>query len=147
MTKSFGPISGTASYLNRMALPPNASLQVRLENFFTPAPRLLVEVTTPIGSKQVPIPFQIPFNQTDIDPAVRYAVRASVLVDNQPIHTSKGYSVITGNNPLELEIIMQPSNGKTTSKLSETYWKLTEIFGKAAIAASGKVTIVLRNEK
>ncbi len=78
-------ITGTVAHRQRLALPPGASLQVSLEDVTrqdAPA-RVVSEMKFPISGQQVPLPFQLPCSQADIDPARRYSMRAAILVGDK----------------------------------------------------------------
>lgn len=102
-------ITGTVGYRQRVALPSGASLQVGLEDVTrqdAPA-RVVSEMTFPISGKQVPIPFQLPYGQADIDPSHRYSVRAALLVgDKVKFRSTRAYPVITGGAPTDVDIMV-----------------------------------------
>lgn len=103
-------ITGTVAYRQRIALPPGASLQVGLEDVTrqdAPA-RVVSEMKLPISDKQVPLPFQLPCSQADIDPAHRYGLRAAILVGDKVKFRSTGaYPVITGGAPTDIAIMVE----------------------------------------
>ena len=77
-------IRGTAAYRERMALPPGAVLEVRLEDVSrADAPAELLSSATIVTDRQVPIPFALAFDPARINPAHRYTVRATLSLDRQ----------------------------------------------------------------
>jgi putative lipoprotein len=97
-----------------MALPPNAAIDVRLEDVSrADAPAVIVaEKIFPTNGKQVPIPFQLPYSANDIQPSHRYQVRAQITVADELLFvTTNAYPVITGGAPSTVNMVLQPSIG------------------------------------
>ena len=93
-----GTLKGSATYRERMALPPGAVLEATLED--VSRADAAAEV---IGRARVespgnpPIPFEIPYDRSRIESRHRYAVRARILVDGKPFFASdRSYPVLTG---------------------------------------------------
>ena len=107
-----GSITGTVSYLERIALPPNAIIQVRLEDVAladAPAKTIAQERIT-LGDRQVPIPFELKFDPKTIEEKHTYVVTARILVDDKLRFLSdKAYPVLTRNNPVRVEMILKPA--------------------------------------
>ena len=74
-------ITGTVSYLERIAMPPTAVVRVALVDASggDGPPVVLAEVATEMGDRQVPIPFAIECPEDGI----AYALRAEIAVDGQ----------------------------------------------------------------
>lgn len=107
-----GSITGTVSYLERIALPPNAVIQVRLEDVSradAPAKTIAQERIT-LGDRQVPVPFELKFDPKTIDEKHTYVVTARIVVDDELRFLSdKAYPVLTRDNPLRVEMILKPA--------------------------------------
>jgi putative lipoprotein len=107
-------ITGTVTYRERIALPPDASVQVRLDDASQPEmpPKLVAETTVPTAGKQVPIPFELPYRAADIVASRRYVVRAKIVAGGKTLFSSKTpYPVITRGAPTKLEILVQQGGG------------------------------------
>lgn len=106
-----GTVTGTVTYLQRIALPPDAVVSVQLLNVSlqdVPA-KVLAEVELATEGKQVPIAFQIRYKIADINPAHSYAVRANIRAGGEISFTSSAsYPVITRGAPVQIEILVQP---------------------------------------
>lgn len=77
-------LPGTASYLERQALPPDAVLDVSLEDVTrADAPATVVSTAHVEPTGQPPIRFGIGYAPEQIDASHRYAVRASIKRGNQ----------------------------------------------------------------
>ncbi|WP_141508981.1 META domain-containing protein [Candidatus Chloroploca asiatica] len=104
-------VSGTVTYLPRIALLPNAIVQVQLVDISrADAPAVVLASDTYVsGGQQVPLPFVLPFNPAQINPAYTYAVQARITIDGQLrfISTTQNL-VITRNNPTTLEVLVSP---------------------------------------
>jgi uncharacterized lipoprotein YbaY len=109
-----GMIEGTVTYLQRIALPPNAVVEVILEDISradAPAPVIARQIIETNG-KQVPIEFALQYDPTALDPKARYNLRARITVDGKLIWTSTQInSVLTDDAPVNnVEIMVQPVN-------------------------------------
>jgi heat shock protein HslJ len=103
-------VTGTVTYLQRMALPPDAVVHVKLLDVsLQDAPaRLLKEQIITNPSQQVPIPFEIEYDPAAIDPRHTYAVQVRITTKGRPIFiTTSAYHVITRGNPTHIELIVE----------------------------------------
>jgi putative lipoprotein len=102
-------VTGKVSYLEKIALPPNAVVSIKLFDL-TPedAPQTTIgEQQIITTGKQVPFTFTIGYDPITINPKMRYGVRAAITVDGQPIFTSVNrYLVITQGNPGPVEMVL-----------------------------------------
>jgi putative lipoprotein len=109
-----GSISGTLTYMVRMALPPTAVIHVQLQDVSladAPATTIAEEKIT-LGDHQVPIPFTLNFDPAKIDPKHTYSVSARIRVDGQlRFITDQAYRVLTQGNPSKVELILKPAGG------------------------------------
>lgn len=145
-------ITGTVAYRERVALPPGAAIDVRLEDTsLQDAPAKLIgeSVFAAVG-QQVPISFQVSFNPADINPAHTYQLRANIAVNGRIIFTSTiAYPVITHGAPMQANIMLQqvsvpaPTNS-AGPKLHGTYWMLVELNGKPAVPGMGRTQPYIR---
>ncbi|HMR01484.1 MAG TPA: YbaY family lipoprotein [Candidatus Gracilibacteria bacterium] len=102
-------VSGTVNYLTREALPEGAIITVTLaDTSRADAPATTIdEVMIPAEGNQVPIPFELTYNPTQIDERYTYTVRAKITLDDELIKTStQAYPVITRDNPTDNIVIM-----------------------------------------
>lgn len=103
-------VEGTVSYRERMALPPNAVLQVSVEDVsLMDAPaKLLAQHQEVLGGKQVPLAFAIPVAPELLQAGHRYGVRATIMVDGQLRFTStRHYPVLTPGATHRHELLLQ----------------------------------------
>jgi uncharacterized lipoprotein YbaY len=104
-------VTGTVTYRPRIALPPNAVLEVQLVDVsLADAPAIVLSSQSIVtGGRQVPIPFELIYNPDKIDPPMTYAVQARITVDGelQFINTRR-FSVISQGNPNRIEVVVDP---------------------------------------
>ncbi|MCE9832457.1 YbaY family lipoprotein [Vibrio diabolicus] len=95
---SMKTITGTVAYRERIALPPNAVVTVALEDVsLADAPaKVLAKQTFETEGKQVPLSFELNYDNNEIKPNHRYSVRARIEVDGKLRFISDTYNgVIT----------------------------------------------------
>ena len=107
-----GRVSGAVVYRERMALPPNATIIVRLLEVTqadAPAELLAEQIVAPSG-RQVPIPFELRYSSERVDPGHSYAVRAEIRdADGRLLFaTTEHHAVITAGAPTEgVDVLVQ----------------------------------------
>jgi uncharacterized lipoprotein YbaY/heat shock protein HslJ len=131
---SFVTVSGSAAYRQRIAMPPDAVLTVRVEDVSradAPAP-VLAETSEPFGARQVPIPFSLNVPSAAIDPRFSYAVRATITVDGQlRFTTTRNFAVLTRGAPNHVDLLLdavQPAQGSTTTPAPAVSFALPATF-------------------
>ena len=105
-----GTVSGSVSYLQRIALPPTAVIQVQLLDD-SPADahsKIVIEEAITLGDRQVPVPFELKFDPSTIDPKHSYSINATILVDGNPRFVTDGaHPVLTRGAPSHVELILK----------------------------------------
>jgi putative lipoprotein len=104
-------LTGTVTYRERIALPANARVEVRLEDV-PPAgatPDEIASQTVAVNGRQVPIPFELRYSPRSVDSSHRYTVRASITsADGELLFTTPmSYAVLTSaasNGGVEIEV-------------------------------------------
>jgi uncharacterized lipoprotein YbaY len=110
-----GTVSGTVTYMLRMALPPEAVVDVQLQDVSRADAKaaVIAEEKITVGERQVPIPFELKVDAGKIEPSHTYTVRAQILVDGEIRFTSQqAYNVLTKGNPAKVEIVVKPVGGE-----------------------------------
>lgn len=104
-------VTGTVTYLQRSALPPDAKIQVSLQDVSlqdAPSVKLGEQVIEAQG-KQVPFPFEITYNPSEIKPNHRYTVSARITTGDKLLFISDtSHPVLTNGAPSTAEIIVKP---------------------------------------
>jgi len=109
---SASEVSGTITYLARMALPSQAMVQVQLEDVSRAdgAAQILGQQKFQLGNRQVPIPFTLRYDPGKIDAKHSYAVRAQISMASEVrFTTDQAYKVITQGNPTKVDLILKPA--------------------------------------
>lgn len=111
MQTNLTAVIGTVTYRPRIALPPNAVVEVSLVDVSrADAPAItLASQRIVTGGRQVPIPFQLVYNPDSIDERYSYAVQARIMVDGELrfINTSR-VAVLTQGHPSQVEVVVDP---------------------------------------
>ncbi|MGB3299900.1 MAG: YbaY family lipoprotein [Phormidesmis sp.] len=131
-----GAVTGTVSYLPKIALPPTAVVEISLVDVSradAPATVLASEQIVS-GGRQVPFPFTLLYDPGQIDQRFSYAIQSRITVegDLQFVSTSR-FPVITNGNPnnvaVQVDPTDQPSDQTMTdqAQLKNTNWQLEQI--------------------
>ena len=141
-----GTVAGTVTYRQRVALPPDAVVEVRLQDTSRAdvAAHTIGQAIIPTAGAQVPIPFRIDYDPAAIDPSHSYSVRATITVGGKLLFTSTtAHPVLTRGaaNEATIDVYMilpadaTPDSGATPAvSLENTNWKLVAIGEKPAVA-------------
>jgi putative lipoprotein len=101
-------VTGTVSYRERIALPPDAVVLVQLRDVS------LMDVAAKLISEQiikpehsVPIPFSLPYAAQDIDERMTYSVFATIRSGDRLLFVSdRSYPVLTRGNSDHVDLIL-----------------------------------------
>lgn len=124
-------ITGTASYRERMALPPDAELVVLLYKR-TPEGRLRVaEERTPTRGNNVPLPFRL---VGSTESSASYEMEAAIISNGTPLFATPAPVPVQpaqGNVDLWLRRVTEAASAPVSVPLlAGTPWMLTEVGGK-----------------
>jgi len=102
-------VQGTATDLQRMALPPHAVLDAQGEDVSrADAPAKTIGSVRIIGPGNPPIAFMIEVDPQRIDVRHRYSVRATITVDEKLLFTTDQlYPVLTQGNGRDVELLLR----------------------------------------
>ena len=145
--------AGEVSYRERIALPPNAVLTVRLTDVsLADAPEAVVAEQKIDPAGQVPIKFEIKVNPAVIQPNVNYALQARITVDNGLWFTNDERYAVDPLKPepvqLLLKMVKQNADAVPATLVGAT-WLAEDINGGGvidnaqttfSIAPDGRVT-------
>ena len=133
-------IQGTATYRERMALPPPAVFEASLEDVSrADAPSETIARTSISSPGNPPIAFTIAYDPTKIQSKRTYVVRARILADGKLLFTmDTATRVITGGSPTEVSLMLrkvaagqtQPPTAGSKRPVEGTHWRATELAGK-----------------
>jgi putative lipoprotein len=108
-----GRVTGTVTYRERIALPPDAVVEVQLldVSLMDVAATLIAEQTIK-PQHQVPIAFELPYDPADIDERLSYAVRATIRIGGKAMFiTNRSYPVLTRGTPNHVDLVLVRDGG------------------------------------
>jgi uncharacterized lipoprotein YbaY len=76
-----GVLTGTVTYLERIALDPAAVIEVELQDVSSGVPAVVATTQVNAEGRQVPIPFELPYDAAMIDPAGTYLLYGRILIN------------------------------------------------------------------
>jgi putative lipoprotein len=134
-----GVLRGTVSYRERVALPPDAVVEVRLSDVSRQdvAATLIAEIRIPSEGRQVPLRFELRYDPSEIQANRVYAVRAEIVSGGKMLFTTDtAHRVITQGNPtvLDLSLVRAGGSGERVSTgsapgLVGSAWRLEDLGG------------------
>ena len=100
-------IAGTATYLERMALPPNAQLRVTLEDVsLADAPSVTI-AKYEAKLSGVPANWQLSYDPADIKSGHRYAIAARITAGDKLLFITTTQNELVNGAPGTLELVLQ----------------------------------------
>ena len=104
-------IEGTVFYRERIALPPNAVVEIQLEDVSRADAVATVVAALSLSSENgPPYAFSIDYDPARIDSRMTYALRASILVDGKLMFTTMDYTDPFSANPVPVLVRRVPSS-------------------------------------
>ena len=101
-------IAGEVSYRERIALPPNAILTVRLTDMsLADAPQSVVAEKKIDPAGQVPIKFEIRLDPAVVQPNVNYALQARITVDDRLWFTNDERHSVAPLKPEPAQLVLK----------------------------------------
>lgn len=101
-------VTGTITYRERIALSPNAVVEVKLSDVsLQDAPSVTIEELTIRNPGQVPISFEIEYDSDEIDERFTYAIQVRIMEgDDLAFINDTAYDVITRDNPHHVDMVL-----------------------------------------
>jgi len=105
-------IQGSVTYRERIALPPNAQLEIVLADVsLADAPYKAIAEKKIIPAGQVPILFELNYDSNKIMPNYTYAVMARITEDGKLLFINdQSYQVLTRGRPNTVEMVLKKVN-------------------------------------
>lgn len=132
-------LAGTATYRERMALPPDAVLEVTLEDVSrADAPSTLIASTRIESPGNPPIRFSLDYDRAKIAAGHRYAVRAKIMHGTELMFTTDtAYPLPAAGEDKPLELLLKrATTPAVTSGIEDIEWTLTKLGAATAIIAN-----------
>lgn len=139
-----GKVTGSVTYRERIALPPDAVVQVALLDVSrVDAAATVISEQTIVPGQAVPIPFELPYDPQAIDSRLVYAVRATIKVgENSLFVTDTHYPVLTRGHGEQVDLVLVRSGGGNTAladaELTNTRWHLRTLGAETVRVEAGQ---------
>ena len=138
-------VTGTATYRERIALPPAAVFEAVLADVsLADAPAIELGRTRIEPAGQVPIRFSIAYDPAKLQPGHRYAVRAQIVVAGQLMFTSDTLAPVLGASGVRHADLLLRRVGNAAApqaaraSLTNTYWKAMSLRGAPVVVGEGQ---------
>lgn len=134
-------LSGSVTVRERIALPADATLTVELLDVSAQDTQMgrLARLTLPVGNRQVPLAFELPYYLADVNATHRYAMRATLSSGGELLLTTpQPVPVLTHGAGQQAQIELQRAQLPANATLENTYWKLIELDGRPAQVLPGE---------
>jgi len=142
-SKAGGSVKGTATYRERIALPPKAVFEATLEDVSkADSPAEVIGRAHLDEPGNPPIHFEITYDASQIDPSHRYVVRGRILVGDKLFFTTdQHYPVLTAGHGNDVKLLLRragesPGSSASSEPLENTYWKLIRLDNGPVTVAS-----------
>ena len=110
-------LRGTVTYRQRIALTGDSEVLVKLVDAANPTGPSVAETRVPVGNRQVPIPFELEYQNRDIDRQRNYELQAEIRTGNQVrFRTTAGVPVTLRGQQADqnVEIVVSPAREEAT---------------------------------
>ncbi len=132
-----GKVTGSVTYRERIALPPDAVVEVALldvSRMDVAATTIAQQIIVPLHD--VPIPFELDYDPAAIDARLVYAVRATIRRGGNALFvTDRHYPVLTRGHPETVDLVLVRSGGGAApvadASLANTRWLLKTLDGES----------------
>jgi len=128
-------ISGEVAYRERIALPPNAVLTVRLTDVsLADAPGAVIAEQTIEPAGQVPIKFELRYDPAVVQPKMNYALQARITVDDKLWFTTDERHSVDPLKPAPAKLMLKMVRQDAAApSLFDRTWIAEDIDGKGVI--------------
>lgn len=126
---SAGTVTGSATYLQKIAVPQGATLSVKLlDTSLADAPAKLL-ASKEINVDGIPVPFSLDYDDAEIDPRFTYSIDIEMRGDEMLLFRSTtNVPVITHGAPNHVDVILEMISASNPS-LTGTSWEFRVING------------------
>ncbi|MEX1324451.1 MAG: YbaY family lipoprotein [Synechococcaceae cyanobacterium] len=136
-----GTVTGTATYRERIALPPDAEFEVVIQDVArADAPATVIGRQRIAPAGQPPFRFAIPYEESAVSPRGRYSLRATVRHQGRLLFTTDTFTPVLDGSNQPVELLLKRVSGLVTAEqvderrqqvvpLRGTSWRLLAIAG------------------
>jgi putative lipoprotein len=136
-------VRGTVTYRQRIALPQNSEVRVKLVDTATPDGTPVAETTVNTGNRQVPISFELPYEMRNINRQRTYELRAEIRSSGELRFRSEAGVPITlrSNQDQNIEIVVVPGSDAPEPVTGKTF--NLSAFGPGSLQIEGRNSTIL----
>jgi putative lipoprotein len=126
-------LSGTVAYRERIALPAGAIIEVKLIDVsLADAPAKTIAETTITPEGQVPVPYTLEYNASQIEPGRSYAVQARIMLSGQLLFINTKRHTVFGHGADKTDILVERVANRASSSPTGN-WLAEDINGGGVI--------------
>lgn len=130
-----GTITGTVAYRERIAVPPDAVLEVSLLDVSRADAASVRLASKRIAMDRVPFPFALDYDDAMIDDRMSYTLEAVIHSGGRQIYrTTTAHPVLTRGGSESVDIVVERLSDHTATAVPEGAWQVSEIAGRVLIA-------------
>lgn len=141
-------LNGTVSYRERIALPPTATVEVKLVDIsLADAPARTIARTSRRAGRQVPIPYRLRYDDKALKPAGRYALEARISVGGQLWFLNTTNHAVPANGPVngDIQVERVAQQAQSGPKGPSGRWLAEDINGRGVIDNAQSVLEIAPN--
>ncbi|MEP6389561.1 MAG: META domain-containing protein [Halioglobus sp.] len=140
-----GTIKGMVVYRERMLLPPDAQIEIQLQDVSrADAMATVMAVVNMAADGAPPYPFVIEYDTSQVDARMRYALRATIHSGDRLMFTNTDYIDPFSESPVEVLVRRVPAEPEpSAATLEDTQWQLETLSGSPAQLGAGDKPIDL----
>ncbi|CAD0183670.1 heat-inducible protein [Ruegeria sp. THAF57] len=128
---SAGTIEGTATYRERIAVPPDATLLVQLQDVSRADAPSVTLSSKRYALTGVPAQFELSYDDALIRDRMRYVVRGSIFQGDKLLFTTDtAYPVLTNEEGNTVDLVLVQAQPQGVATLENTKWMATGLNGK-----------------
>ncbi|WP_170758622.1 YbaY family lipoprotein [Ruegeria lacuscaerulensis] len=125
-----GTIEGTATYRERIAVPPDATLYVQLQDVSRSDAPSVTLAAKRYALTSVPAQFDLSYDEALIQDGMRYVVRGSVFQGEKLLFTTDtAYPVLTDGSGNTADLVLVQAKPQGVAVLENTNWTATGLNG------------------
>lgn len=127
----FQTLEGTVAYRERIALPPGALVEVQLVDVSrADAPSTLLGAVTVRPEGQVPVKWQLTYDDAMVSERGRFAVQAKITVqDRAMFRTTQVFPALTQDAPKKVDVMVNMMSEPEMPGLEDTSWSAISLPG------------------
>ncbi|MCW5940016.1 MAG: YbaY family lipoprotein [Fimbriimonadaceae bacterium] len=128
--QSMTQVSGSVTYRERMALPPDAVMVVRLDRYVGSEQTTVSELTMKLGGKQVPVRFTMPYLRPPRKTGEKFGLTAVISAGGQRMFESPSATMVVTNGKTSAELRLVRATAGAMWPLEGPTWELMAMDGK-----------------